>query len=264
MNEHEVYPNAPLVLVALEVRHPATEDPSPDDLRALKSRLATQFPVMRRVQEASFQFTGPGGSPETVAEEVTKFFNRENTISISMRSSSIVIEATDYPGWESFRAIAANALVARTETTALDGVERVGLRYIDEIRVPRSEIPWDAWLAPSVLGPQTASASLPLRTWQGNAVYGDPGNSALVLRYGAYEGAAVESAYLRRIRAITNPSFFLLDIDSYWTPNDGTPEFATETVLEMTDELHNPVRSLFESLITPRYRDEVLRNVQST
>ena len=264
MNEQEVYPNAPLVLVALEVRHPTTELLTQMQLNALKSRLASKFPLMRKAKEASFQFGLPGGPPETVVEEFAKFFNRENTISISMRSSSIVIEASDYPGWEAFRAIAAEALSARIAVSVLDGIERVGLRYIDEIRVPQPEAGWDEWLSSSVLGPLSTGIAMSLTAWQGNAVYGDANSSALVLRYGLYDGAAVDSSELRRIRPIAHSKFFLLDIDSYWIPDNGTPEFEIEHVLGVIDRLHDPVRSLFESLITTRYRDSILRNANAS
>lgn len=258
MNTHEVYPNAPLVLVALEVRHPATENISQVHLKELKRLLSDQFPVMRRTQQATIQFDSAGSQPENRIEEFPKFFNRENTISISMRNSSIVIEATDYPGWVTFSGIAFEALKARMTVTPLDGVERIGLRYIDEVRVPAGT-PWEDWLVESVLGPRPADIQMPLSVWQGVAVYGNPLDHAVVLRYGPFEGMAVDSSELRRLHPIGNPSYFLLDIDSYWTPSHGTPEFQLEEVMSKTDILHSPVRVLFESLIKDRYRSEILR-----
>lgn len=260
MNKHEVYPNAPLVLVALEVRHPATEYVSQLHQRDLKSRLSDEFPIMRRAQQATIQMSPNGGAPEPLVEQFPKFFNRDNTIAISMRSSSVVIEATDYPGWERFREIAVSALTARAAVTPLDGVERIGLRYIDEIRSPTPEVVWEDWIDSSLLGPDPAGINLPLTTWQGLAVYGDPADQALVLRHGPFEGVAVDASELRRVRPVLYPYYFLLDIDSYWSPGPGTPEFDIGAVIHKADDLHEPVRTLFESMITSRYRDEVLRS----
>lgn len=100
---------------------------------------------------------------------------------------------------------------------------------------------------------------MPLSVWQGVAVYGDPQDHAVVLRYGPFDGVAVDSTELRRVRPVANPSYFLLDIDSYWTPSRGTPEFQLDEVMSKTDVLHSPVRVLFESVITDRYREEILR-----
>lgn len=53
-----------------------------------------------------------------------------------------------------------------------------------------------------------------------------------------------------------------MDIDSFWAPSDGFPEFDIEMLLAMCDDLHAPVRSLFERLITDRLRKEVLRHAE--
>ena len=38
------------------------------------------------------------------------------------------------------------------------------------------------------------------------------------------------------------------------------PEFDAEVILRQADALHEPVRGVFESVITDRLREEVLRN----
>ncbi len=53
---------------------------------------------------------------------------------------------------------------------------------------------------------------------------------------------------------------FKLDIDSYWQSDDEVPEFEKKGILAKTDELHEPVRGVFENLITDRLREEVLRH----
>ena len=52
---------------------------------------------------------------------------------------------------------------------------------------------------------------------------------------------------------------FKLDIDSFWHAADEVPEFGVDLILNQADALHEPVRYVFESLITDRFREEVLR-----
>ena len=52
---------------------------------------------------------------------------------------------------------------------------------------------------------------------------------------------------------------FKLDIDSFWQAVDEVPEFGVDLILNQADALHEPVRYVFESLITDRFREEVLR-----
>ena len=56
--------------------------------------------------------------------------------------------------------------------------------------------------------------------------------------------------------------YFLLDIDSFWTPSDDVPVFDEDKIVSVCDDLHSPVRDMFEGLITERLRQEVLRSVE--
>jgi uncharacterized protein (TIGR04255 family) len=53
---------------------------------------------------------------------------------------------------------------------------------------------------------------------------------------------------------------FKLDIDSFWRAANEVPEFTVDFVLDRADELHEPISDMFESLISDRLREEVLRN----
>jgi uncharacterized protein (TIGR04255 family) len=51
-----------------------------------------------------------------------------------------------------------------------------------------------------------------------------------------------------------------MDIDSFWTPEGPIPEYDRDMLVSTCDQLHMPVRRLFESMITDRLREEVLRS----
>ncbi len=263
MNEQEVYPHAPVVLVALEIRHPISESLTPSEVRAIKPRLSAHVPISRNAQMTSVQIV-PGAAPATSTnvENFTRFVNRESTLAISFRREAIVVETTAYPGWEAFRAIFSEAIDARMDVAPVDGMERVGVRYIDEIRVPPDEdsVQWEEWVSPSLLAPESdLPIDLPLSQWQGVAVYGSQPGHTLILRYGPLAGFALDPSSELKRKPADGGEFFLLDIDSFWTPAGSIPEIDRDTLISTCNELHAPVRTLFEGLIQDRLRDEVFR-----
>ena len=129
----------------------------------------------------------------------------------------------------------------------LVGIERIGLRYVLEIRVPAGvdgRIEWTNWIDESLLGPQRlAPGGLLLTEWQGAAVYREaqPGKS-LIVRYGPGVGQALDAQYhLRRVTPVQAGQFFLMDIDSFWTPPTGAiPEYNREALVSTYRESVRP------------------------
>jgi uncharacterized protein (TIGR04255 family) len=181
----------------------------------------------------------------------------------------VVVETTAYPGWDKFKSIASEALAARMQVSPVDAVERIGLRYIDEVRVPNGEdtIKWTQWLSESVMAPSPPDdVALPLAQWQGVAIYGTQPGHMMLMRYGPQNGLAVnfEGGDLRRAQSADPGPFFLIDIDSFWTPTDELAEVDVDRVMATCEEVHQPVRSLFESLVKDKLRDEVFGNARSS
>lgn len=264
MSSREIYPNAPLVSVSFELRHPESS-PFTQNQRALFKEMVRQhLPIMKTQQSTTQTFEiGPSGPVQQLnTEEFPKYFNRENTLAASIMKNSIVVETTQYPGWDQFREIIVAVSLARNEVSKIDGVERMGLRYIDEIRIHDNEAPaWGDYLSGSLLGPNiNGEIDLPPAQHQGLVAYGPAEGRSLVLRYGSGEGFATDpNGELRRKTPPYPGPFFFLDIDSFWVPESSVPEFSESLLLEYSEELHTPIRHTFEQLITDRLRDEVLR-----
>ncbi|MGO4192249.1 TIGR04255 family protein [Arthrobacter sp. YAF17] len=264
MNQREIYPNAPLVSVSFELRHPESDTLSAKQRSLFKELIRQHLPVMR-TQQSTVQTIdlGPSGPVQRVStEEVPKYFDRENTTAVSLHKNSIIVETTQYPGWEGFREIVVAACMARHEVSNFDGVERIGLRYIDEIRVPGTDVPdWGSYLNGSLLGPRSDNGiGLTLNQWQGVAAFGPEAGRSLVLRYASGEGFATDpNGELRRKSPSYPGPFFLLDVDSFWVPEDGVPEFSESLLTSQSEALHAPVREMFEQMITDRLRNEVFR-----
>ncbi|MDO5051764.1 MAG: TIGR04255 family protein [Pseudoclavibacter sp.] len=269
MSAREIYPSAPIVLVAIEVRHSLIEPLDRKQTKDVSALIGGLLPLPSEMTVASITVsTGPDGQPvqHQATTRIPRWTSRDKRTALSIHPDSLVIETTDYGSYDRMRALLGAALTARYEAAPPAGVERIGLRYIDEIRVPAesgSGMPaWEQWVDPSLLGPRHIGAGSGLEPVvnEGVFVFSGGEDRALVLRYGVQSDYAVQSTpELRRPLPPPGP-LFKLDIDSFWQAADEVPEFNVERILGQTDALHEPVRGVFESVITDRLREEVLRH----
>jgi len=262
VNEHEVYPSAPVVVATVEVRHPETPSLTQTERKKVKQALSRWAPIQRSSKQLIVtSVIGAAGAGDQAFEEFPKYFSRDSMLAISFRKEAVVIEATRYDGWLDFKQIIEAAVQARTEIGVPDAVERVGVRYLNEIRPEDgTSVDWTEWLNTAVLGPIELGESVGLeaKQWQGQAVYGPEDGRSLVLRYAPGEGQAVETGQELVRSKFTPGPFMWIDIDSFWLHEVTLPEFDTEVILGKCVDLHTPLRTLFEKLITPKLR-EVLR-----
>lgn len=269
VREREIYPSAPIVLMAIEVRHLRCEPLDRKQVTEVSARIKHLLPLSSEMSEVAVTVQASTDGPPTQQQVVSSFprwASRDKRTALSIRPDSLVIETTDYGSYDRMRELLTSVLQARLVVAAPDGVERIGLRYIDEIRVPTengdSKPAWEQWMDTSLLGPTHVGAELNLVPVVNEGVFVFSGGSdrALVLRYGAQSDYAVQSTPdLRRPLPPPGP-LFKLDIDSFWQAADEVPEFDVNLILRQADALHEPVRGVFESVITDRLREDVLRN----
>jgi uncharacterized protein (TIGR04255 family) len=255
--------------MAIEVRHPLCEPLDSKRVTDVSARIRHLLPLPSEMNEVSVTVQAGTDSPPTQHQVVSRFprwASRDKRTAVSIRPDSLVIETTDYGSYDRMRELLNVVLQARLAVAAPAGVERIGLRYIDEIRVPAesgSSMPtWEQWVDASLLGPTHVGADLDLVPVvnEGVLVFSGGIDHALVLRYGAQSDYAVQSTPdLRRPLPPPGP-LFKLDIDSFWQAADEVPEFDVELILRQADALHEPVRGVFERVITDRLREEVMRN----
>ena len=260
--EHEVYPRAPIVVATVEVRHTETPSLTQTERKKVKQALSRWAPIQRSSKQLVVTgVIGAAGAGDQAFEEFPKYFSRDSMLAISFRKEAVVIEATRYDGWLEFRQVIEAAVEIRAEIGVPDAVERVGVRYLNEIRPEGGAlVDWSDWLNSAVLGPIELedSVGLEAKQWQGQAVYGPEDGRSLVLRYAPGEGQAVETGQELVRSKFTPGPFMWIDIDSFWLHEGTLPEFEAEVILGKCVDLHMPIRTLFEKLITPKLR-EVLR-----
>jgi len=267
--EHEVYPNAPIAFVTVEVRFPGEAGQGIHSVvqRAFRDVLGDGWVIEQLTQQELTVGVGLGAqaSQSVRTVNVPRFTVRDRTSAVVLTTNSMTVETTRYRGWPMFRAVIERALRATAELVEPDGVARVGMRYVDEIRVQdagRSRDAWAEWLSPGVLAPAPDAmdrAGYPPVTWTGAAQYSLGAGRQLVLRYGPQNGYAVNpSGPLRRPDPPPAGPFFLLDFDSFWEPST-IPLFDVEELLETCDGLRAPTRTLFDHIVTDRLVEDVFR-----
>lgn len=262
MNEREIYPNAPLRFVAFELRMPTIPELAGSEgaLPAFE-KLRDVLPIIAQ-PEMTIQISGGEGGPPRIASGPLRLLDRRRSISAVIGPTAIVVENTDYHRYEDFLEVVERTLRAVSETVPIAGMQRVGLRYIDEIRVPTVEKPadWQGYINPSLLAPLDVDGDYHATSTTGVTEYRVAENQSAALRFGALDGRMVEPSGPLRLKSEEMGPYFLIDIDSFWTaPEAELPEFSIEAVIGTCGELRRPVRSLFESAITDKLREEVLR-----
>ena len=172
---------------------------------------------------------------------------------------SVSVEVTHYNGWDRFKPRVLRAIEATTEIAPIVGVERIGLRYINEIRVPDEVADasgWKGWIDEGIVSPlepipgYTAESSQTVIDLRGEG-------GRMVARYAALVGSGVVSDEpLRRNTPATVGPFFVIDTDSYReTPGEEMLDCTSETLDSVLDELHEPLGELFQRTITDKSRN---------
>jgi uncharacterized protein (TIGR04255 family) len=267
------YRNPPLALALIEVKHPSAPALGRGELAALKAALLKVLPLQSTEARMRVAFqVGPGGgagSPvSSQTDSVFRFSSRDKRTSVTFGPDSFSIETTAYEGWQHFRELLRLAVNARMDIAPVDGIERIGLRYVDEIRVPDRDATvgpeWVTWVDPSLAAPLPLGLGFPLRPVQQQAVVQyatEMADDTLTLRYGAVFGPpAVGSGPPARAVVPAPGHYFLIDTDAAWTvkAGDDVPVADVTFTLDTADRLHGPVTALFESLLTDKLCKEVL------
>ena len=261
---HEVYPNAPLALVAVEVRFPngGSTRPLPMNLqRSFRDLLGNDWVIeSSRVQQVSVAISAAGAVPQAMPMlTIPRFTVRDRTLAVAITDESLTIEATRYRHYPEFRETVESAVTAASEVLLPEGIARIGMRYIDEVRVPdiEEEAPsdWQDWVDTSLLAPQLggmSGAGFVSAGWEGAAQYRTGPDQKLVLRYGPKTGYVVNPAGPLKRPSPPGPGpLFALDFDCFWEPPD-IPEFDPVTIMDTCDQLRRPIRTLFDMLVTDK------------
>jgi uncharacterized protein (TIGR04255 family) len=253
-----IYPNAPLRLVAFELRYPEVPElleVQPELDRRLRQRLPLLGPPP--VSEMRLEVAGGAASRAFARQGGLRRTDRRRRHAVAVTPVGAIIETSQYTRFEEFREFVEDILGDLAAAVELPAVERVGIRYIDEIDpVDLSQpVDWADYIAPELLGVSSFFSHEPIET-NTAAVFAAAESQQLVLRYGVAQDPVVNPGGALHIERSPTGSYFLIDIDSGWNaPADDLPEFVVGEVLDVLDRLHAPVRDVFERMISDRLRE---------
>lgn len=271
--DHEMYPNAPVALVTVEITFPGEigSQIPPGVQRALAEVLGDDW-VIEPVMQPRLTFNLGGGQPilpqlpDLPGTTILRFTDRERGVAVALTAGTVSVETTRYANWPRFRTTLEMAVRATEKLLRPSGITRAGLRYIDEVRVAGVDgTGWGGWLSPTVLAPASdamAESGWPAVNWTGAVQYKIGEDRQLVLRYGpqaAQPGFVVNpDGPLRRPGPRPKGPFFLLDFDASWQPSV-VPKWNSDILVETFDQLRHPVRTLFDYLVTAQLVEEVFK-----
>ena len=265
--DREVYPNAPLRLVTAEFRFPLSPRLTGSDLLStVADTLGSELPIVEPISPQGLQLSfGPEAASPPLAQAGYRLLTRDRTTAVTVTSTRLAVETTTYEHWDEFRdGVVTRALRAiGDELTAIAGLDRVGLRFINEVRVPGAGgdvADWAGFVSAELLAAEALASGQRVRTMQ-LALHLDRGDGAeLLMRAGLLEGHVVDDSGALRLPSPPQPGhFFLIDMDSFWSRPAAYDEWSTERALEIADRLHDPIDDLFERCIREKLREEVLR-----
>jgi len=255
----ESYLHAPLAIVTAELRlnyEPRIKDDAVRDQFATAVR--SRFPILRNEQVVTLTIQAAGQASvkqEHVPQLRATSRDAGTTVALNPTSLSISMSGDAYDTYEkSFEpqmAAAVNALRAVLGDVVV--VERLGLRFIDEIRPPQpptSTEEWGRWVNPQLLGAAGALGAAPAGALRSSLVHRPDLEHTVTFQCGEFEGVTVVDPglpFARKDQAASK--MFVLDLDSAWAPT-GFALLEPKAIMDELAKLHGPVGELFQWSIT--------------
>ncbi len=254
--QREVFARAPLAYVACEVRFPLSLKLTEDEVLA---SFAEAFADLLPIPEVSNFIPHPEMGLNEGPEKQLRLLDKAKTASVSLTRRAVSVEATHYDGWDTFKSIVLRAAKSAAELAPIVGVERIGLRYINEIRVPdpiSDTSRWAGWITEGVISQLEPISGYTTESAQ-TVIEMHNQAKRLLARYAALVGSGVVGDQpLRRQLPTKDGPFFVIDTDSYLqAPDEKMLDFTSTALSPVLDELHEPLGELFQRAITDKSRE---------
>ncbi|MDJ0312715.1 TIGR04255 family protein [Arthrobacter sp. H35-D1] len=256
----EVFARAPLAIVTAEIRlnyEPRLNDAATRDQFAEKIR--QHFPVLENQTLNNFTIQdGAAPQVETIHQIRATTLNKSVTTALNQTSLSVSMSGATYGEFQSFAELVELAAHALSEIVDSVVVQRVGLRFIDEVRVPSPpdhSDGWEPWINQALLAPVEAYGMARADMVRGNVVYEASEERRIAFSWGEFVGAGVVGPDLPFHRPDTEQTkMFLLDVDSAWEPADFVL-LQNEDIRNILTMLHDPIGEIFQWSITDAARE---------
>ena len=207
-------------------------------------QIETQFPIKRQASTVEFEVQA---DPDQVSQRLRggpgrmQFVRADETALVQVGPHLLVInQLRSYPRWSEFKPLVLDTFEVYRKVAGPTGFRRIGIRYINHIQVPTSEVGlstyfnfWPRLPAPIVSDPIRA---LLLRVDLAQESY--LGHLVMTLATAPNDGQG--------------GSALILDLDFATT---STQEIALDAVGDWVEQAHDRIEIAFEACLTDRLRD---------
>ncbi len=177
-------------------------------LARVQDRLRERYPVVQAIQQQmSLQFAIGDRPPQRVNQPgpgPIRFIGDDGAWIVTLGPDLLSLETTAYHDWVAFRGRFGEALDAVLAEVASPLVQRLGLRFIDELKHPeaRTLADWARFLHPELLGTAASPRFAELATRASEQITVVQGEDA----------ATITHAYTQNARGDDPPSTYLIDV----------------------------------------------------
>ncbi len=247
-------------LAVIELRYPLSPVlTNSDSLLQLSESLRGDLPIVRGGPMPHLSIS-VGQGPISAPQSAYRFMSRDLFTSATVAPTAAVVETTSYQGWPAFTDLFKRVLDAISALGQLQGAERIGLRYINEIRLPGDPAGLEAWqpvVSPEAVAPHVLASRLTghhMTQGLSQTTIRVAETTTITVRQGLMLGYAVGDSPLKVPTPLSRGPYFLVDIDSATAAPEPVPPFDRDDVLRSADLLHAPIKSIFEGIVQPAYR----------
>jgi uncharacterized protein (TIGR04255 family) len=179
--------------------------------------------------------------------------------------SMVTVDTTSYSTFGEFSDFLDVVLDAVADVAPGRACQRLGLRYIDEIRIPDAQPgnveQWREWINNELIPPVAFKATEDYRDISG--VIDDKRSAGFGVRFTWHTGTGhvVNPQGPLLVPDASEPGpYFAIDTDSYWKfmPGADILTLGDSALKKHVHSLHDPVHEFFEMSLTDRLRNEIL------
>lgn len=234
---------SPIALAVAQMRFPAILAINSDEnlIARYQEKIRSNYPHFATGQQIEFLF-GPQGITQQPAQTKSwKLTDKQRRWTITVTTNSITLETQRYTSISEFARRMAEAVSAAKETFEIEVQERMGLRYVNEIRHPDVSKPsdWRKLMNSAFIGPLSddwIADSIASTIQELRLNFSD---ASLVVRHGATQGTTVAPE-----PGTTAPEgeFYLLDFDAF---HEEEKELDADELTESMKRYNRSIYSLF-------------------
>ncbi len=234
---------SPIALAVAQLRFPTVLSVNTDEklIATYQDKIRRRYPYFLPGQQFDFILGPQGIAQQPTAAPTWQFKDAEQNWTITVTANSVALETRRYTSISEFAHRIAEVVSAAKEAFEVVVQERVGLRYVNEIRHPEVKKPsdWRRFMNPALLGPLSDNAvSSSVESTMQELRLSVP-NGSLIVRHGAAQGTIVAPE-----PGMTAPTseFYLLDLDAY---DERGKQLDVDTLVGLVKGYNRTIYSLF-------------------